>query len=424
MSDARSTMDTSRRLAVLGTAGAILAGLASPFTAAAANEPAPVTVTITQKGGYTAALCAADTLTGGCQEGAKQGQTDTFTVNPQPGSPVEVRVVVNGGASDIKTVPVNGSKLAFETGGSAAKPTISLVNTANEPAMPGMSMSMPMPNTASPAAPARPARGPVTFLTADLTGAQEVPVPGKPAVGAPNGKARAVVEVKGDRVTFGLTWQGISAPTLGHIHQGAAGVNGDVKVGLFGTAMPDTVTAAAGQVTLTDPALAQNLRTNPDGFYLNLHTKEFPGGAVRGQLKPANKRLNVLTFIHGGNLRALDTGNQEVPVPGKPAVGDPDGLAASFLDAHDSTIGFSFAWVNITEPTLAHIHQGKTGANGDVKASLITTPVPANIFAVTGTIKNIDPTLINQIRHNPHNFYTNLHTTDFPGGAVRGQLFN
>ena len=121
-----------------------------------------------------------------------------------------------------------------------------------------------MGDTASKApAPAKPAKGPAAFFTADLTGAQEVPVAGGPAVGAPNGKASAVVEIKGDRVTFGFTWSGISAPTLGHIHEGVTGKNGAVKVGLFTTAMPDTVNAAAGQVTVTDAALAQSLRTNP-----------------------------------------------------------------------------------------------------------------------------------------------------------------
>jgi len=33
-----------------------------------------------------------------------------------------------------------------------------------------------------------------------------------------------------------------------------------------------------------DPALIKQIRDEPKGFYLNIHTAEFPGGAVRGQL--------------------------------------------------------------------------------------------------------------------------------------------
>ncbi len=306
----------------------------------------------------------------------------------------------------------------------AAAANIAIAHGPDSVPMPGMDHgSMPMTGTPAAQPATNPAKGPSTFLTAELTGAQEVPVPGGPAVGAPKGKASALVVVKGDRVTFGLTWQGISAPTLGHIHEGKAGVNGAVKVGLFGTAMPATVSAAAGQVTVTDAALAQNLRTNPAGFYVNLHTAEFPGGAVRGQLKMSKSRGNVLSFIHGGKLRSVDTGGQEVPVAGGPKVGDPDGVGAAFLDARGSTVGYSLAWVNIAAPTLGHIHQGNAGQNGEVKVPLFGSAVPANIFAISGSVAKVDPALVDQIRENPRGFYTNLHTAEFPGGAVRGQLF-
>ncbi|TML30737.1 MAG: CHRD domain-containing protein, partial [Actinobacteria bacterium] len=129
--------------------------------------------------------------------------------------------------------------------------------------MPGMDMpgmSTPAATTAAPApdraAAIQRARLKPVFLEAHLTGAQEVPVPGKPPVGDPKGSATGLVRVQGNRVTFAFSWKGISAPTLGHIHQGVAGVNGDVKVPLFTTPMPDTVTAAAGVLTVSDPAIA------------------------------------------------------------------------------------------------------------------------------------------------------------------------
>jgi hypothetical protein len=268
----------------------------------------------------------------------------------------------------------------------------------------------------------KPARGPSTFLSAELTGDQEVPLPNGPAVGDQDGKATALVEIKGDRVIFALRWTGIAAPTLGHIHEGRAGVNGAVKVPLFGTAMPDTVTAAAGTLSVTDPKLAQDIRTNPSGFYVNLHTADFPGGAVRGQLKPTGKRINPLQIIRGGKLRALANGQQEVPPADGKAVGDPDGFAAAFLQLKGAAVDYSLAWVNIGAPTLAHVHQAPFGQNGPVKVNLFTTQVPQTIFAVSGTTNGVDQATINEIRSNPTGFYANLHSTEFPGGAVRGQF--
>jgi CHRD domain len=36
---------------------------------------------------------------------------------------------------------------------------------------------------------------------------------------------------------------------------------------------------------------------------------------------------------------------------------------------------------------------------------------------------DVSRSLIRQIRRNPGRFYVNVHTADFPDGAVRGQLF-
>ncbi len=201
-----------------------------------------------------------------------------------------------------------------------------------------------------------------------------------------------------------------------------AGVNGDVKVPLFGTAMPDTVTAAAGVLTVSDPAIADALRANPSGFYLNLHTKEFPGGAVRGQLTRLNHPANVLGLLHGGLEKAFLSGDQEVPVAGGPAVGDPTGRAVAFITARDTQVSYSLAWLGIS-PTLGHIHKAPFGVNGPVVVPLFSSPIPATIVAVSGTVSGLDAALVHDISAHPSAFYANLHTAQFPGGAVRGQLF-
>lgn len=296
------------------------------------------------------------------------------------------------------------------------------------PGMPGMKMPSSAPAASAPpeaqdlnAAIARARQTPI-FLAAQLNGRNEVQVAGKPAVGDKDGSATGIVRVQGNRVTFAFSWKNITAPTLGHIHQGAAGTNGDVKVPLFTTAMPDTADSAAGAVTVSDPTIADQLRSNPAGFYLNLHSKEFPGGAVRGQLRALRGQADVLDLLNGGGSRAFLSGDQEVPVAGGPAVGDPDGRAVSFVRASGGQVHYAFAWVGVS-PTLGHVHKGAFGANGPVVAPLFTTPIPTTVFAVSGTAMNVDPAVASEIQRNPGGFYANLHSAEFPGGAVRGQLF-
>ncbi|MCX4823369.1 CHRD domain-containing protein [Streptomyces sp. NBC_01142] len=269
----------------------------------------------------------------------------------------------------------------------------------------------------------KPASGRALTFAASLSGANEVPVQGGPAVNDPDGKAVALVKVKGDRVTFALQWKGF-VPSLGHIHQGAAGKNGEVKVPLFGTAMPDSVHSAAGQVALTDAKLAESIRTDPHGFYVNLHSAEFPGGAVRGQLQPLHKSVNPLDIIKGGKLRALSNGDQEVPKNDASKVGDPDGHAVTFLHPKGTSVDYSLAWINIKSPTNGHIHKGRFGKNGDVVFNFFNRPVPEGLFAVSGRLESQNPDVVKRVRANPGNYYSNTHTAEFPDGAVRGQLFH
>ena len=60
-----------------------------------------------------------------------------------------------------------------------------------------------------------------------------------------------------------------------HIHQANAGVNGGVVVNFAGN--PNTCVAISG-------ALADAIVANPAGYYVNVHTATYPGGAVRAQL--------------------------------------------------------------------------------------------------------------------------------------------
>jgi hypothetical protein len=116
-------------------------------------------------------------------------------------------------------------------------------------------------------------------LGADLSGAAEIPGPGDP-----DGTGVALVTLNQGQgeVCFQITVIDITLPaTAAHIHRGTIDVAGPVVVGL---APPDASGVSIGCIFGVDAALIKEIRQHPDDFYVNVHTSDFPAGAVRGQL--------------------------------------------------------------------------------------------------------------------------------------------
>lgn len=113
-------------------------------------------------------------------------------------------------------------------------------------------------------------------LSAQLSGAAEIPKAGSPEG---SGTFNLTLKPEQEQICYELRVTNVESPTAAHIHQGEAGKAG-----------PPVVTLKAptdGQVkdcTQVSKDVIADLRANPDGYYVNVHNKEFPGGAVRGQL--------------------------------------------------------------------------------------------------------------------------------------------
>ncbi len=112
---------------------------------------------------------------------------------------------------------------------------------------------------------------------ATLTGAQEV------GGGDPNGAGKAEITISDnfDQVCWDLNdISGIGPITAAHIHSGTAGNNGPPVF----TLRPAN---EGGYKGCTDGAeWTQNrIQNNPQAFYVNVHTAEYPNGAIRGQLR-------------------------------------------------------------------------------------------------------------------------------------------
>ena len=123
--------------------------------------------------------------------------------------------------------------------------------------------------------------GAPAILVASLEGRNEV------TAGAPQGQGLELIGIQGNTLSYSVSWRGIGTPTAADIHAAGQGVDGPVVVPLFSTPRP-AGGFASGTVTVTDPTVLDALRTDPQGFYTDLHTTDFPNGAARAQLHALN----------------------------------------------------------------------------------------------------------------------------------------
>ena len=113
-------------------------------------------------------------------------------------------------------------------------------------------------------------------ITVAMTGAAERPGPGD---GDGSGTAEFRINSGQNRVCYKLTVANIDAATAAHIHRAPPTEAGPPVVTL--TAPAQGSSNGCADVTRE---LAQELIRNPGAFYVNVHNKTFPNGAVRGQL--------------------------------------------------------------------------------------------------------------------------------------------
>ncbi len=102
--------------------------------------------------------------------------------------------------------------------------------------------------------------------------------------------------------------------------------------------------------------------------------------------------------------------------------GDPDGsgFALITLNVGRTRVCSELSASNIAPATAAHIHAAPAGVNGPIVVPLS----PPTSGSSTRCRDGVNPDLIQAIIDNPQNYYVNVHKSDFPGGALRGQLSN
>ncbi len=108
------------------------------------------------------------------------------------------------------------------------------------------------------------------------------------------------------------------------------------------------------------------------------------------------------------------SGAQEVPDQGDP---NGTGRAVVRLRPGAHKVCVNATWSRIGRPIGAHIHKGARGDSGAVVVDL-SSAVTGGAHCATG----VKSKLIKRIKNHPGNFYFNIHTNAYQGGAIRGQL--
>lgn len=229
-----------------------------------------------------------------------------------------------------------------------------------------------------------------------LNGNQETP-----PVLATSGQGWARCELIGDDLYYTIWWGNLTANvSAAHIHTGNVGVAGGVIHGLQNL----TNTGASG--VWMDLTPAQIALLNAHGYYVNVHTPNYPAGEIRGQL-----------LTRGTCVASLDPA-QEVQNPA--VVSNGRGFGWFRLNAAETNVEYAIAWAGLNAPatvSAAHFHRAPAGTNGPVIVGLqnLTNLSAGGNYAIAAA----DVPLFKN-----EGIYVNVHTPapNYPGGEIRGQI--
>lgn len=155
------------------------------------------------------------------------------------------------------------------------------------------------------------------------------------------------------------------------------------------------------------------------------------GMLVAGASLVAAGHTNELleTDLNGRNEVANDAKSKRI-------VGDPNGRGEGYvfgIDGDPTTLCYIVIAEKIAEldqapgdGRAAHIHEGPEGANGPVVANLAWPQDGQSADCLTegepGKFPTGEPGIVQEILNNPEDYYFNVHNSEYPAGAIRGQL--
>jgi len=248
---------------------------------------------------------------------------------------------------------------------------------------------------------------------ASLSGAQETPADTFKG----GGTAVVVLNKERSQIDYWLTYRGLSDSAIaGHFHTGASGIPGPVVRAIISGKAPKSSTLNGswkftdGTQPLTNALIDSLIAGN---MYLNLHTTLKPGGEIRGQL-----------VLKGGTgfVASLDGAHESPPDTFKGT-----GTGSFILNAARNQVTYNITYIGLsTNITGGHIHAGGPSLPSGPVVKPLGTPGDSSEFTDTGTWNTTDGTnplttaLVDSMLIG--STYANFHTTNKPGGEIRGWL--
>ena len=170
-----------------------------------------------------------------------------------------------GSTTSPASTPATTSKTTTEA--TTTSKTTTEATTTTGPATTSKTTTEATTTTGSSAGPPQP------VVAATLSGGAET---GK---GSPTGSgtARVTLNVATRRACWTLTVKGIDKPLSAHIHKGQPDMTGPVVIPLGDVFKPK------GCVLMRKKELTE-VSEDPGAYYVNVHTKKYLNGAIRGQL--------------------------------------------------------------------------------------------------------------------------------------------
>ncbi|TGE24839.1 CHRD domain-containing protein [Hymenobacter aquaticus] len=247
---------------------------------------------------------------------------------------------------------------------------------------------------------------------ARLDGAQMVPAVTTTAKAVALGELNAGL----DTLRLTLSFAGLSgAPTSLDVYLAEAGQSNASATRLSRVALT-TLTTNAFSVTFSNLNTAAANAFITGGVNLVLNTAANPNGEIRGQ---------VYRVAREGYTFSLN-GAQERPTPtNSPGLGS--GLVS--IDRDQNNAHFMLVWRGLTGvPTGGHFHTGRRNESGPVVFNLVpffdNATAPTAAYGYWQASNTAQPfTTRRSIQFRTDSMYVNLHTAQFPGGEVRGQVF-
>lgn len=243
-------------------------------------------------------------------------------------------------------------------------------------------------------------------FSATYSGANEVPANASTATGTIVGVYNDVTNTIFYTITFTALSGG--AATAAHFHGPAAvGVAAGVQIAHDGFPA-DTFGTYSNSHVLTD---AQETDLKAGLWYSNIHNATYPNGEIRAQIVLGAASTSIFSFTR------TYSGENENPPNNSTATGTITGM----YDSTTNTIFYTIRFSGLSAPTTgAHFHSpAAPGSNGPVVyphgiPNGVTSDTLSNSHVITAAQETA---LLGGL------WYSNIHSSNFPGGEIRAQIF-